>query len=147
MERERALELLGGGAESVGRWNRWRSSNPGPFDLTHGKLARAELSGANLSNVDLHSADLSGATLTGANLEGADLHGSNLKGADLCQAVLRGADLHAANLMCTNLCGTDLSHANVRKASFQDAEADSPSRLPWGFNIMPILGRYARTQL
>jgi hypothetical protein len=22
-----------------------------------------------------------------------------------------------------------------------------PSRLPWGFNIMPILGRYARTQL
>jgi hypothetical protein len=28
-----------------------------------------------------------------------------------------------------------------------DRMVESPSRLPWGFNIMPILGRYARTQL
>ena len=108
----------------MGRWNRWRSKNPGPFDLTHARLARAELSGANLANVDLHASDLTGASLIGANLEGADLHRSSLKGADLSRAVLRGADLHAANLSRASLFGADLSKASVRKTSFRNAEAD-----------------------
>jgi hypothetical protein len=103
LERERALELLRGGTGSVERWNRWRAKNPGPFDLAHARLARTELSGANLANVDLHASDLSGAKLVGANFEGADLHRSNLKAADLSLAILRGADLRAANLSRASL--------------------------------------------
>ena len=133
MERERALELLRGGADSVERWNRWRRRHQGPFDLTHANLARANLSGANLANVDLHASDLSEATLIGANLEGSDLHRSNLKLADLSRAVLRGADLHAANLSRASLFGADLSKANVRRTSFRNVEADAATTWPQGF--------------
>jgi hypothetical protein len=68
MERERALELLRGGADSVRRWNRWRQR-------------RAEL--PNLSHADFSQADLSDADLTGANLEGAKFVGAKLVGARL----------------------------------------------------------------
>jgi uncharacterized protein YjbI with pentapeptide repeats len=134
LERERALELLRGGTGSVERWNRWRAKNPGPFDLAHARLARTELSGANLANVDLHASDLSEAKLVGANFEGADLHRSNLKAADLSQAVLRGADLRAANLSRASLFGADLSKSNVRKTSFRNAEADVETTWPQGFD-------------
>ena len=33
MNRERALELLRGGSDSVSQWNRWRVAHPGSFDL------------------------------------------------------------------------------------------------------------------
>lgn len=133
LERDRALELLRGGAESVERWNRWRTKNPGPFDLTHATLARVEISGANLANVDLHASDLTGATLVGTNLEGSDIHRSNLRGADLSRAILRGADLHAANLSGCRLFGANLSKATLSKALFRDAEADASTVWPQGF--------------
>ncbi|MDJ0852082.1 MAG: pentapeptide repeat-containing protein [Myxococcota bacterium] len=133
MERERALELLCGGTNSVARWNRWRTRNRGPFDLTHSDLSGLDLTSADLSSVDLHASNLSRATLVGANLEGADLHRSNLKSANLCRAILRGADLHAANLTKASLFGADLRKSNLKRATLRHAEADSETKWPQGF--------------
>jgi uncharacterized protein YjbI with pentapeptide repeats len=54
---------------------------------------RADLRGANLTDVNLSGADLRRADLSGANLSGTDLRGANLSGANLS-----GADLRRANL-------------------------------------------------
>ena len=134
MERERALELLRGGAENVARWNRWRIRKVSLPDLSHSDLSNADLSKADLSGVDLHASNLRKAKLFGANLERADLHRSNLRSADLSRAVLRAANLRGSNLVGASLFGADLRRANLRRASFRSAEADQETRWPDGFD-------------
>ena len=61
---------------------------------TDGKFGkRADLKGANLSDVDLRNVNLRGADLEGANLRGAMLEGTNLEYADLRGANLDGTIL------------------------------------------------------
>ena len=60
--------------------------------------ARANLSGANLSDANLSGANLSGANLSDANLSHAYLFGANLSHAYLCGANVSGANLSHANL-------------------------------------------------
>ena len=73
--------------------------------------ARADLSGADLSDAVLRRADLSGADLSGAVLRRADLRRADLSGADLRRADLRRAVLSDA----------DLSGADLRRAVLSDA--------------------------
>ena len=74
-----------------------------PDDLHSGlhmrhALEKATGARANLSGADLSDANLRGAYLRGADLSDADLRGANLRGADLSGANLRGANLRGADL-------------------------------------------------
>ncbi len=79
----------------------------------HGMWLRGE-GGA---RADLSGADLSDANLDGVDLRGADLSDANLRGADLCGADLRGVDLHEADLSDANLCYAYLCGADLRGAN------------------------------
>lgn len=77
---------------------------------------RANLSGADLSEVNLRGADLRSADLSYAYLSGFDLSEANLRGADLHSADLSEADLSGADLRYANLSGADLRYADLREA-------------------------------
>jgi Pentapeptide repeats (8 copies) len=79
---------------------------------------RSLLDGANLSWAFLQGALLDEASLTHAKLEGAQLYKANLIGADLSYAKLQGANLRRTNL---------------DKAVFTQAEYDSGTKFPPGF--------------
>jgi hypothetical protein len=78
----------------------WLAGDPAgaKADLSGANLSDANFSGANLSYADLRSANLSGANLKNANLSYADLSDANLSYANLSGADLRSADLSGANL-------------------------------------------------
>src|SRR5207248_2161297 len=66
------------------------------------KLARCDLSGAELPGADFACATLDGSDLTGSSMPGADFHGASLRDTGLAsvdweQADLRGADLRGAS--------------------------------------------------
>jgi pentapeptide repeat protein len=89
--------------------------------------ARADLSGANLSDanlirVNLRGADLSDANLLGANLLDANLLGANLRDANLIRVNLRGANLRSADLIRANLSDANLRDADLRDANLRDAD-------------------------
>ncbi|MFG1804620.1 pentapeptide repeat-containing protein [Micromonospora carbonacea] len=69
-----------------------------PLDLARANLTGADLTGANLARANLTGAILDGANLARANLAGADLTGANLLGANLLGANLDGATLFVTNL-------------------------------------------------
>src|ERR1700722_20243635 len=98
----------------VWAWNIWRvnsrSEQPdlSRANLTLAPLRRADLTGANLTEVDLSMADF-----TRADLRRADLRGANLTGALLRMADLTTADLRRANLTGTLLTEVDLTGANL----------------------------------
>ena len=76
-----------------------KDSNTGAkANLSGADLSEANLRWANLSEADLREADLRWADLSGANLRGANLRWANLRGANLREADLSGADLRWANL-------------------------------------------------
>jgi hypothetical protein len=84
---------------------------------------RSLLDGANLSWAFLQGALLNEASLTHAKLEGARLQEADLGGAQLQEADLRYAKLQGANLL----------RANLDKAVFTQAEYDSDTKFPPGF--------------
>jgi uncharacterized protein YjbI with pentapeptide repeats len=89
-------------------------------------LSQANLSTANLREANLSDADLSGANLTGALLSRVDLSTANLSGAllgraNLSQANLSAAFLSRANLSQANLYGANLSGANLSEANLSRA--------------------------
>ena len=79
---------------------------------------KADLSGANLSEMNLRGAnlrraDLSGADLNGTNLIGADLERADLSGTNLIKTNLSGVNHSWMDLSGTNLCRTNLSRTNL----------------------------------
>ena len=98
-------------------------ANQPPWSGSQGQTGyRAELSGADLSDVVLRGADLDGAALDGANLIRADLSGASLVEADLNKAVLIGVNLHDATLTGANLSGAYLQRANLAGADLASAD-------------------------
>jgi len=81
--------------------------------------ARADLTGADLSNADLTGVNLSGAILRNVNLEGSDLRKARLPGADLSGgANLRRADLRNTDMTEAILPGADLTEAQASGWNF-----------------------------
>lgn len=80
--------------------------------------ARADLTGADLSDADLREVNLAGAILRDANLEGSDLRGARLPGADFSGANLRKADLRKVDLTESFLPGANLSEAQASGVEF-----------------------------
>jgi hypothetical protein len=82
------------------------------------KLAKVNLTWANLSNckmekADLREADLFSADLRGAHLQGADLRGANLSGADMEGALLAGARLEGATMPGTWTKVADIAQVSL----------------------------------
>ena len=87
---------------------------------------KADLRGADLSNVDLRgvdlsNADLSSAYLSGANLGNTDLSNASLKFANLSDAYLIGTILMDARLNCSDLRGVNLSYAKLNCTDLKGA--------------------------
>ncbi len=95
-------------------------------DLSHAKLMKADLRGA-----DLTEADLSFSYLMKANLTGAKLSAADLSYAVICEADLRRADLGEADLTETYLHGADLSEAfNLTAEQVESAYIDKETKFP-----------------
>ena len=77
----------------------------------------ADLGGMDLSHARLAMADLTEANLSGADLSYADLKWSNMRGANLSEAILQGATLSWARLS-----GTDFSRAIAKFTVFADID-------------------------
>jgi uncharacterized protein YjbI with pentapeptide repeats len=86
-------------------------------DLGHVLLIGAKLAGADLSYADLAGADLGAADLAGAHLHGGDLGETRFPDADL-----RGADLGNAHLVYADLADANLNKANLSEADLTNAE-------------------------
>jgi uncharacterized protein YjbI with pentapeptide repeats len=84
--------------------------------MTNMRLSRADFSGARLDGADLSYSEMAVARLRDASLNGAELTGASLRGADLA-----GADLSGANLSYVDLLGADLTGANLRAATLDNA--------------------------
>ena len=98
-----------------------RGADLSEVNLYGANLYKANLYGANLRGTNLSEADLYGADLSEVNLYGANLYGANLYGANLCRANLCRANLCRANLCRANLRGTDLSGADLSGADLSEA--------------------------
>ena len=76
--------------------------------FVNSRLANAQMTGANFTDVSLNEA-----ILTGAHLVAAQLSNSSLNGAILEEANLRGADLSKLDLTSVNLRGVDASNSSI----------------------------------
>lgn len=85
-------------------------------------FARADLSGARMTNMRLSRADLSATRLERADLSYSDLAVARLRDADLSGAVLTGANLRAAELVGARFVGADLSYADLTGADLTGAD-------------------------
>jgi len=91
-------------------------------NLEGADLGRVLLIGAKLAGADLSYADLAGADLSAADLAGAHLHGADLDETRFPVADLRGADLGNAHLVYADLAGANLNKANLSEADLTNAE-------------------------
>ncbi|MGD9508383.1 MAG: pentapeptide repeat-containing protein [Geminicoccaceae bacterium] len=80
-------------------------------DLRDASFKRADLTGANLTNIQGRRAKFVSATMGGADLTGADLVQADFTNADLSGANLKSANLRGARLFQANLRGVDLTDA------------------------------------
>jgi hypothetical protein len=85
---------------------------------------KANLSGANLSEIDLPKINLSGADLSEANFFKANLSEANLSEANLSKANLSKAHFYRANLSRTNLFEAHFYRANLSETNFSEAYLD-----------------------
>ena len=101
------------------------------IDLSGADLSKANLSGADLSEAKLFGADISStekigesyflkANLSGADLSGADLSEANLSDADLSETDLTNARFLHAIVSRANLSGANLSGAHFEGANIND---------------------------
>lgn len=90
------------------------------------RLTRADLSGAVLERADLSYSELAVARLRDARLGGAVLVGASLRGADLGGADLAGADLSYADLLGADLTGANLGAATLDNAIWIDGNICAP---------------------
>ena len=95
------------------------------LDLSHSRLADADLAGAKfhhsvLEGVNLTGADLTGADLRDAHLQQADLTGATLHRADLSWVFAVGATFARADLSQAKLPYADLTGANLRDADMRE---------------------------
>lgn len=93
--------------------------------LTGTTLRTADLYRANLEGANLTEIDLEGATLREAMLQGAYMRGVNLTGASLNRANLISAVLRDANLTNADLSETDLERADLRDSNLENTQLDS----------------------
>lgn len=96
-------------------------------NLTEAKLGRAQLPGANLSGAaltkaSLDRADCSSVDFTGASMQHIRLHKANLQYAILTRANLFKANLRMANAAKTNFRQANLYGAEIFKAVLSDAD-------------------------
>ena len=95
---------------------------------------RAHLTDTSFSGSELRTARFNRANLSGADLSDLDLHGSvrfkfaNLSGADLSDLDLRGADLSSTTLNRAVLHGTDLRGADISAAALDGAHIDGDTQ-------------------
>lgn len=134
MDRERALQLLKGGRDSIQRWNRWRENHTELPNLSHADFSHIDLSDANLSGVNLEKSRFIRAQLIGAQLQRSNLKGANFREANLNLADLNGAILLDANCRRTNLCAADLRNSILKAVIFEGAECDSETKWPRNFD-------------
>jgi uncharacterized protein YjbI with pentapeptide repeats len=99
----------------------------GRANLAYADFHGANLNGANMREAKLASADLSKAQMRKADLRKADLTEANLSGADLAEAAIAGTELFRADLRGAILRGADLGAANLRDARIQGADFSGAS--------------------
>lgn len=118
-------------------------------DLSHRYLGQADLREAQLRGASFFMSDLSGACLAGANLTEADLTGANLSYADLRNSVLTNANLQVADLRHAVLLGADLHSAhNLTTQQIYSAIYDHTTQLDADVDLtMPRLPSISRSML
>lgn len=118
-------------------------------DLSHRYLGQADLREAQLRGTSFFMSDLSGACLAGANLTEADLTGANLSYADLRNSVLSDANLQVADLRHAVLLGANLHNArHLTTQQIYSAIYDHTTRLDSDVDLtMPRLPRISRSML
>lgn len=94
-------------------------------NLSKSYLAKANMSGTNLTfthleNANLYRTNLSHSNLSFTHLENSNLYGANLNHSDLAETNISGANLSFANLKNTNLDRVNLSHADVGFANLSN---------------------------
>jgi uncharacterized protein YjbI with pentapeptide repeats len=113
--------------------------------LLKGRLAGADLTGADLmwtrcGESDFRGAKLSGAKLMSVSSPGADFTGAVLAKADVRHAYLAGvsfrkADLTDADFRLSNVKGADFSGATLSGVQFEGSAFDEKTRWPRGYKI------------
>ena len=98
-------DQLGTLRQGVTAWNKWRTENSGPVDLSGADLSKADLSGATLRKADLSGAILRKADLSRANLIEADLTDTDLYEADLSRSSLIETTIVRARLAGCRIYG------------------------------------------
>jgi hypothetical protein len=143
MTKEEAVELLRGGPDGVGRFNKfidiwanrvdWAKSDDSNedddfFDLTGVDLSGCDLRGVRFRRVDLTSAVLDGAVMVKATIEtptrmtDVSLVGARLDKARVGKVHMDRSDLTRASLRGAELGGSILCEATLRQASLESVE-------------------------
>ncbi len=100
----------------------WRSARLARLDLTGAQLRGADVQQAHMEGCNLSGADLAEAVLRQTQFDQADLSGSDLSGADLFEADLLKADLRESVLIRADLRGADMGQSNAAGAKFVSAD-------------------------
>lgn len=105
-------------------------------DLTGSRLRQADLSLSTMNHARLARTDLSIANLFGGRFTGVSFAGANLERATLVGAYFGGADFSGANLAGANLSGAEMDGARGLTQSQLDAACgDTTTRLPAGLRV------------
>ena len=133
MDRERTLQLLKGGYDSVQRWNRWRQNHSKIPNLQHTDFRNCDLTDADLSNMNLEKCNFYRVRLVGGLLENANLSDADLRFANFDHTGLVNVRFVRVNFKGTNFCGADLRRATFKDVNFNQAECDVHTKWPDGF--------------
>lgn len=115
-------------AEPINAQNaKWSGLKARGIFLPFGKMANADLSGADLRDSEFRRADLSNCNLKGSLLSGASMIVCNLQKADLTDAKLRGTDMYEASVTGASLRNADMTGSFLLRLSFKDADVTGAS--------------------
>jgi hypothetical protein len=104
------------------------------LEIYRGRLVNTHLQYANLARSQLQGTQLDRSILLSADLRECQLEGVSFVDADLSHAHLSGANLRGADLRRATLHGTDLRDADLTDAVLQEAQADTTTLWPSGFD-------------
>jgi hypothetical protein len=113
----------------VRRFDAWREVRCRRLDLRGFRWEFGSLSGLTLDGADLHDVSLPCLRVTNVSLRGANLDGVNLQASVLLNCDLRGASLRGAHLT-----GCDLRGARLDRAILSEAEYQTTTQWPPGFD-------------